>query len=245
MNKMAKIVSKTQSGAQNDMDMLEVGNGGMTDDEYKTHFSMWALNSSPLIIGTDIRKMTADSLSIYSNPAIIAVNQDPSVQAGQRHWRYFVADKDENGQGEISMWSRMMNNSDVVVALVNAGNKTRMMNATLAEVFFDQGAERSMQAKMNYDVYDLWGYRMGNDTATMILNGTAPVIVNSNSTARWNVSETSYAKGLAMNATALMGKMVGSVQAMGRLEAEVPRHGVGLFRLRATGMGGIRKRDEL
>lgn len=41
LNKAAPILNKAQPGAWNDLDMLEVGNSGMTDDEYKTHFSMW------------------------------------------------------------------------------------------------------------------------------------------------------------------------------------------------------------
>ena len=61
MNKMARIVSKTQSGAQNDMDMLEVGNGGMTDDEYKVHFSIWALNASPMITAPPAENMSSST----------------------------------------------------------------------------------------------------------------------------------------------------------------------------------------
>ena len=244
MNKMARIVSKSQSGAFNDMDMLEVGNGGMSDDEYKVHMSMWAMNSSPLIIGTDIRKLSAEALSIYSNPAVLAVNQDPSANSGNRVWRQMVEDVDEYGQGEINLWSRTLNNSDQIVALVNAGNKTRTMNATLTDIFLDYGGMNSKQAKMNYDIYDLWGYRMDNMTATNVLNGTAPAIDNMNSTARWNASETSYADGIKMNATAVMGKKIGSIEAMGTVKAEVPRHGVALYRMRATGMGSV-VRDEL
>ncbi|MCJ1250934.1 hypothetical protein MMC30_008162 [Trapelia coarctata] len=240
---MSSIQSKTQSGASSDMDMLEVGNGGQTDDEYKTHFSMWALNSSPLIMGTDIRNLTASALSIYSNPAIIALNQDPAVAAAIRRWRYLVDDKDDYNQGEISLWTRTLNNSDVAVAFVNAGNNSRMMNTTLAEIFFDQGAERSKQAMMGYDVYDLWAYRMNNMTATMVLNGTAGDI-SLNSTTRYNATAMSYAEGLAMEAPALMGNKTGVVPPMGTLMAVVPRHGVGLFRLRAQGRG-MRKRDEL
>ena len=41
LNKAAPITNSGKPGAWNDLDMLEVGNGGMTDDEYKTHFSMW------------------------------------------------------------------------------------------------------------------------------------------------------------------------------------------------------------
>ncbi|MCJ1399640.1 hypothetical protein MMC11_002842 [Xylographa trunciseda] len=243
MNKMASIQSKTQSGAESDMDMLEVGNGGQTDDEYKTHFSMWALNASPLIIGTDIRSMTPASLSIYSNPAVIALNQDSAVSAAVRHWRYYVSDVDEYGMGEISMWTRTLNNSDVAVALVNAGNNSRTMNATLAEIFFDNGAARSPEAKIGYDVYDLWGYRMDNATATNVLNGTSGPI-NGNSTTRYNSTAMSYADGLAMNSTALLGNRTGSVPPLGTLTAMVPRHGVGLFRLRAQ-PAGMKKRDEL
>lgn len=244
MNKMARIVSKSQSGAFNDMDMLEVGNGGMTDDEYKVHMSMWALNSSPLIIGTDIRSISPASLSIYANPAVLALNQDPSAGAGNRVWRYTVPDVDEYGQGEISLWTRTLANRDQVVALVNAGNNSRAMNASLADIFFDYGAANSKQAMTNYDIYDVWGYRMENATASAVLNGTAPAIVNGNSTSRWNASETSYAQGIMMNATALMGKKVGTVPAMGTVKAQVPRHGIALYRLRATGMGNTGK-DEL
>ena len=99
LNKAAPVLQKSQPGAWNDLDGLEVGNSGMTDDEYKAHFSMWyvcpsllgssqesyvpdldvhrALVKSPLIMGSDITSMTAETLSIYSNAAIIAVNQDP------------------------------------------------------------------------------------------------------------------------------------------------------------------------
>ena len=41
INKVAAFPSKAQPGGWNDMDMLEVGNGGMIDDEYILHFSMW------------------------------------------------------------------------------------------------------------------------------------------------------------------------------------------------------------
>ena len=216
----------------------------MDDDEYKTHMSIWALNASPLIMGNDIRKMTPDALSILSNPAILAVNQDPRVGAGQRHWRFYVNDTDEYGQGEIALWTRNLNNSDVAVAFVNAGNSSREMNTTLAEIYHDQGGERSDEARMEYDVYDLWANRMDQATASAVLNGTAPPINSMNETSRWNVTEMSYSEGLLANATALFGKKIGTVEPLGRLTAEVPRHGIGFFRLRATGRR-LRRRDEL
>jgi len=73
-----------QPGGWNDPDMLEVGNGGMTTEEYRTHFSLWALAKAPLIIGCDITKMSADTKEILMNTEVIAVNQDPLGVQGRK-----------------------------------------------------------------------------------------------------------------------------------------------------------------
>ncbi|TVU03340.1 hypothetical protein EJB05_51132, partial [Eragrostis curvula] len=59
----------------NDSDMLEVGNGGMTTEEYRSHFSIWALVKAPLLIGCDMRSMNDKTKEILSNKNVIAVNQ--------------------------------------------------------------------------------------------------------------------------------------------------------------------------
>jgi alpha-galactosidase len=61
-------------GHWNDPDMLEVGNGGMTTDEYRSHFALWAILKAPLIIGCDITNMSEDTKSILLNHEIIAIN---------------------------------------------------------------------------------------------------------------------------------------------------------------------------
>ncbi|XP_010252090.1 PREDICTED: alpha-galactosidase 3 isoform X2 [Nelumbo nucifera] len=71
-------------GGWNDPDMLEVGNGGMTYQEYRAHFSIWALMKAPLLIGCDVRNMTAETLEILSNKEVIAVNQDPLGVQGRK-----------------------------------------------------------------------------------------------------------------------------------------------------------------
>lgn len=63
-------------GGWNDPDMLEVGNGGMTYQEYRSHFSIWALMKAPLLVGCDVRNMTKETFEILSNKEVIAVNQD-------------------------------------------------------------------------------------------------------------------------------------------------------------------------
>ena len=71
-------------GGWNDPDMLEVGNGGMTLTEYKTHFGLWAISKAPLIIGCDIRSMADEIKNILTNPEVIAINQDKLGQQGHK-----------------------------------------------------------------------------------------------------------------------------------------------------------------
>ncbi len=82
-------------GAFNDPDMLEVGNGGMTYEQQKSHFTLWALMKSPLLIGCDLRTIDAGTLALLSNEEVIAVNQDPLGVQGRRVWSSAVEEKDD------------------------------------------------------------------------------------------------------------------------------------------------------
>jgi len=249
--KAAPLPSKSQPGAWNDLDMLEVGNGGMSDAEYVLHFSMWAILKSPLIVGTDVRDMSAQTLSIYSNAAVLAVSQDPKGSAANQVYEYPTA-LDGYGQGSISCWVGELEGGDWVVALVNAGNGALTMNASLAEMFVLQSDTSAKgvatQVGQAWEVYDLWGNRMSNATAQAVLSGNATmlgtVMDRTNGTMRYNSTKTSYAEGLKMGDAALLGVRVGSIAPKGTLTAQVERHGIRLFRLRVSG-SGKRKRDEL
>eukprot|EP01039_Chlorochromonas_danica_P008549 gene8549-9422_t len=98
-DKWSSIKSRAEIGASlwrysgpgvgwNDPDMLEIGNGGCSQDEYLTHFSLWAVLKAPLIIGNDIRTLSADSaiFSILSNKEVIAVNQDLLGRQARLTW---------------------------------------------------------------------------------------------------------------------------------------------------------------
>ncbi len=63
-------------GGWNDPDMLEVGNGGMSDLEYRSHFALWCLMAAPLLIGSDLRQMSEATRAILSNRDLIAIDQD-------------------------------------------------------------------------------------------------------------------------------------------------------------------------
>ncbi|CAF0933034.1 unnamed protein product [Didymodactylos carnosus] len=71
-------------GGWNDPDMLEVGNGGMTNTEYISHFSIWAISKAPLLIGCDVTKISQDTLNILTNPEVIAINQDSLGAQGKK-----------------------------------------------------------------------------------------------------------------------------------------------------------------
>ncbi|UJR16594.1 hypothetical protein I4U23_003494 [Adineta vaga] len=79
-----RLVEKAGPGGWNDPDMLEIGNGGMTDTEYRTHFSLWSISKAPLIVGCDVTKMSATTVSTLTNREVIAVNQDPLGIQGKK-----------------------------------------------------------------------------------------------------------------------------------------------------------------
>ena len=69
-------------GHWNDPDMLEVGNGGMTNEEYKTHFTLWCMMAAPLMAGNDLANMTPETKEILMNDEIIALDQDKLGKTG-------------------------------------------------------------------------------------------------------------------------------------------------------------------
>jgi alpha-galactosidase len=229
MNIMEKAALTEYRGPQkdtgyNDLDMLEVGNGRMSDEAYKTHFSIWAFVKSNFLLGNDIRNMTEDTFSIITNPAIIALNQDDEI-AATRVWYY------GNAQDSIALWAGPSSNGDQVMALVNGGDEERKMNATLEDILFYPGSEIEDSArKTSFDIYDLWGNRMDNTTAETILSGDADDEFMAKNL--YNATETSYKDGLKKNDPKLLGKKIGSVEPMGTINADVPAQGIAIYRLK-------------
>jgi alpha-galactosidase len=111
LDQEAEIYSYGGPGHWNDPDMLEVGNGGMTDTEYRSHFSFWALLAAPLIAGNDLRSMRPEIKEILTNKEVIAVNQDPLGIQGNR------VRKD----GEKEVWVKQLKDGSRAVILFNRG----------------------------------------------------------------------------------------------------------------------------
>jgi len=108
-------------GHWNDPDMLEVGNGGMTDDQYRAHFSMWALLAAPLIAGNDLRTMSAATKTILTNPEVIAVDQDSLGAEGIMVW---------DTPPELQVWSRRLHDGSAAVVLLNRSTAPAKITAS-------------------------------------------------------------------------------------------------------------------
>jgi alpha-galactosidase len=128
-------------GHWNDPDMLEVGNGGMSDTEYKAQFSLWAILAAPLMAGNDIRSMAPGIRDILTNKEVIAVDQDPLGLQGRR-----VRD-----DGDLEVWAKQMVDGSRAVALLNRGGTEKRMTVN----WTDLGYPAHVQAR----VRDLWAGR--------------------------------------------------------------------------------------
>jgi alpha-galactosidase len=111
-------------GHWNDPDMLEVGNGHMNATEYRTHMSLWAMLSAPLLAGNDLSKMTDETKSILMNKDVIAIDQDKLGRQGDRL----------RTDGPFEVWTKPLAGGAVAVALFNRGEDAERMSFTSAEI---------------------------------------------------------------------------------------------------------------
>ena len=143
-------------GRWNDPDMLEVGNGGMTTDEYKTHFSLWCMLAAPLLAGNDLQNMTPETRSILMNKEIIALDQD---SVGRQATCY-------RDNADYQIWIKPLANNEKAVCLLNKSDekKTVLVDfALLAQVNSGRrgggargGASLTIE---NFLIRDLWDHK--------------------------------------------------------------------------------------
>ncbi len=138
LDKQIGLEGAAGPGHWNDPDMLEVGNGGMTDNEYRAHFSLWAILAAPLIAGNDLSAMSTQTRAILTNRDVIAVDQDALGIEGTR-----VA---KDGDGEV--WARPIAGAGRAVVLLNRSTKPREIAISWQQL----GLQPDQQAR----VRDLW-----------------------------------------------------------------------------------------
>lgn len=149
-------------GRWNDPDMLEIGNGKMTQEEYRAHMSLWVLLASPLLAGNDLSKMTDADKAILMNKDAIAIDQDALGKQGDR--LYTASD--------VDVWTKPLSGGRVAVGLFTRGNN-QDVSVDLAAIGFGKGG----------NVRDVWpgqdlGRKSGVYTATVPRHGAVLLIVS-------------------------------------------------------------------
>jgi alpha-galactosidase len=154
-------------GHWNDPDMLEVGNGGMNGDEYRTHMSLWAMLAAPLLAGNDLSKMNSETLAILENRDAIAIDQDPLGIQGDRL----------SAVGPLEIWSKPLSDGSKAVALFNRGELATPMTLKMS----DAGLEAAVK------LHDVWA-----DKDMTVLNGTYSAVVPKHGVVFWRIRNNSH-----------------------------------------------------
>jgi alpha-galactosidase len=160
----AGLQSYAGPGHWNDPDMLEVGNGGMTDVEYRSHFSLWAILAAPLIAGNDLRNMHPEIHDILTNKEVIAVDQDALGHEGER-----VANN-----GDAQVWARQLKDGSRAVVLLNGGGAQQQVSVSWEDLGYPSDISASVR--------DLWQHKdlgkfAGKFSATVPSHGVVMITV--------------------------------------------------------------------
>jgi alpha-galactosidase len=128
-------------GHWNDPDMLEVGNGGMKRDEYRTHMALWALLAAPLLAGNDLRSMSPETKELLMNSEVLAVDQDAKGVQGHRVWQ----------EGPLEIWAKPLAEGSTAVGLFNRSESATKMTLDFKSI----GAPASAKLRDLLDHKDL------------------------------------------------------------------------------------------
>lgn len=144
----AELYPYAGPGHWNDPDMLEVGNGGMTYIEYKTHFSMWAMLAAPLMAGNDLRNMDKETREILTNIDVIAINQDSLGQQARR----FI------DMGDNEIWVKPLSEGKVAICFLNRSHHPWKLNYNWKEHTMYFLNDVNFYRK-TYMIWDCWEHK--------------------------------------------------------------------------------------
>src|SRR5215470_17836601 len=158
------IESYAGPGHWNDPDMLEVGNGALTDEENRSHFSLWAMLAAPLMAGNDLNNMRPEVRDVLTNNEVIAIDQDPLGRQGRRVWK----------EGDREVWSKELKDGSRAVILFNRGAADQSITANWEAIGYPVSVSGAVR--------DLWqrkdlGKFTGKFSATVASHGVVMVTV--------------------------------------------------------------------
>ncbi len=149
-------------GAWNDPDMLEIGNGGLSRDESRTHMSLWAIAAAPLVAGNDVRTMTDSSRDariareVLLNAEVIAVDQDSLGVQGKMV---------SNSRSELQVWAKPLKDGSRAVVMLNRAAVPARMSVDL---------NRTGLSGTSYRIRDLWTHKDTTITGSRFQSNVAP-----------------------------------------------------------------------
>jgi alpha-galactosidase len=135
--------------------MLEVGNGGMTDEEYKTHFSMWCMLAAPLMAGNDLRSMDDETKKILTNEEVIQVDQDALGEQGFRFIDY----------GDQEIWVKFLDNDELAVCFLNRADTPWKLDYNWQKTGISHAKHYVSFSDKKYDLRDLWQHKAIGNTS--------------------------------------------------------------------------------
>ncbi|MCE5178268.1 MAG: glycoside hydrolase family 27 protein [Porphyromonadaceae bacterium] len=146
-----ELADYTGPGHWNDPDMLEVGNGGMTTEEYRTHFSLWCMLAAPLMAGNDLRTMSDETLEILTNREMIAINQD---SLGKQAFCF-------RDNGDYEIWVKKLAGDERAVCLLNRSDEKKIVEVDFSVLLAanDDYWKTSPGDLKNYSIRDVWEHQ--------------------------------------------------------------------------------------
>jgi alpha-galactosidase len=151
LDKEKELAKYAGPGYWNDPDMLEVGNGGMTTEEYRTHFSLWCMLAAPLMAGNDLGNMSPETAEILKNAEVIALDQDV---LGKQGFCY-------RDNGDYEIWIKKLANNEKAVCLLNRGDEEKTVQVdynVLLKANDDYWSSEPYKLE-NYKLRDLWEHK--------------------------------------------------------------------------------------
>ena len=149
-NKNIELYKLASPGHVNDPDMLEVGNGKLTPEENKSHFTLWCMMAAPLVLGNDLRRLTDNSsksrfiIDTVTNKSLILIDQDALVKPAKRIKK----------SAALDILARPLENGDVALCLFNKSGKERPVEFEISAL----SEEKYLKFKRSteYEIHDLW-----------------------------------------------------------------------------------------
>jgi alpha-galactosidase len=145
----------------NDPDMMEVGKG-MSQNEDRAHFSLWAMVAAPLMTGNDVRKMKKETIEILTNKEVIAVDQDSLGVQG------FQYKDDEQG---VEVWAKPLQGGDWAICFLNRSEQKRTIEVEWSKIVIGDDISKTTlnTNEAFFMVRDLWGKKNISDTKKKLL----------------------------------------------------------------------------